>query len=218
MSANSPSDATRERILQAADQMFGELGFDAAATRLIAERSGVNKALIHYHFNSKEALFERVLDRYYERLAETMRAAFSPGSAGSPEGGLRDRLARLLDTYLDFLRDNRNFGRIVQREAAGGPHMERIREQMVPLFELGTAAVKAAYPATREGALAAEQLLTSFYGMIISYFTYSGVLERLLGADPLSDASFAARKRHLRRMLEIVLAAVESDAAPEVTG
>ncbi len=56
------------------------------------------------------------------------------------------------------------------------------------------------------------QLLTSFYGMIISYFTYSGVLESLFGADPLSDENLAARKQHLRRMLQIVLTNLEENA------
>jgi len=205
MEASTAQDSTRDKILEAADRLFGAKGFDGASTREIAERSGVNKALIHYHFRSKEGLFESLLDRYYERLAQTMRQALTR------DEGLHQRLKSLLETYLDFLGDNRNFGRIVQREASGGPHMERIREHMVPLFELGTEAVKAAFPATREGALAAEQLLTSFYGMIISYFTYSGVLEHLLQTDPLSAESLEARKQHLRRMLEIVLAAVETE-------
>lgn len=191
--------------MRAADDLFGEVGFDAASTREIAERSGVNKALIHYHFQNKEALFATLLDQYYEGLAETLRTALQV------EGPLRERLHRLLDAYLDFLEQNRNFGRIVQREASGGRHMDRVKARMVPLFELGTLAVKGAHPSTRSGDFAAEHLLVSFYGMIISYFTYAGVIEHLIGSDPMSADNIAKRKLHLRRMLDIVLAAVEAE-------
>jgi AcrR family transcriptional regulator len=51
---------TKEKILQAADELFGRLGYDAATTREIAERCQVNKALIHYHFKNKEGLLASV--------------------------------------------------------------------------------------------------------------------------------------------------------------
>ena len=61
--------------MKAADKLFGDVGYDAATTREIAELSGVNKALIHYHFKSKEALFENVLDWYYENLGNALKKA-----------------------------------------------------------------------------------------------------------------------------------------------
>jgi AcrR family transcriptional regulator len=199
----------RERILQAADTLFGRAGFDATTTREIAERSGVNKALIHYHFKSKEGLLGSLLDHYYEQLAQTVQQALSG------EADLRERMHRLLDTYVDFLADNLNFARMVQREASGGQHMERIRAHMAPLFSLGTALVKQLYPTARQGDLAAEQLLTSFYGMVISYFTFSDLLADLYHGDPLSPALLRQRKAHLRRMLDLTLDALTAD--PEAT-
>jgi AcrR family transcriptional regulator len=194
---------SREEILKAADVLFGELGFDAATTREIARVSGTNKALIYYHFKNKEDLFGSVLDRYYENLAKTLQKAVGDG------GSLADRMARLIDAYVDFLDGNRNFSRIVQREASGGRHMDRIRGHMAPLFRMGMELTKEAYPATRSGDLAAAQLLISFYGMAVSYFTYSGLLEHLMGTDPMSGRNLRARKRHLGRMLDIVMEAAE---------
>jgi len=200
--------STRERILEAADDLFGRMGFDAATTREIAEQSEVNKALIHYHFKNKEGLLASVLDRYYERLAETLLDALRTGD------GLRERMQRLVDAYVDFLSQNRNFNRIVQREASGGKHVEKISAHMVPLFELGITLIQRAYPATRSGEMAAGQLLVSFYGMVITYFTYSRLLEQLMGADPLSDKNLAFRKLHLRRMIDVIVAAVEERGSP----
>ncbi len=194
----------RDRILKAADDLFGHVGFDAATTREIAEISGVNKALIHYHFKNKEALFETLLDRYYVSLTEALEKSLLV------DGSLKDKMLSLVDAYVDFLAANRNFSRIVQREAAGGRHMERVRSHMLPLFDMGTKLLQGAYPNTRTGDLASAQLLTSFYGMIISYFTYQDLLKHLLGTDPLSKKSLRLRKEHLRRMVEITLDEVES--------
>ncbi|MEO3386512.1 TetR/AcrR family transcriptional regulator [Mesorhizobium sp. CAU 1741] len=53
----------RSDIMDAAERVFAGLGFDGATTRAIADEAKVNLGLIHYHFNSKEALFEQVVAR-----------------------------------------------------------------------------------------------------------------------------------------------------------
>jgi len=188
----------REEILKAADELFGKVGFDAATTREIAELSGVNKALIHYHFESKEALFVSVLDSYYERLSATVAGVLEG------EGSMRERIVRLIDAYVDFLSRNINFSRIMQRESSGGKHMDRIRDHLAPMFRVGLESVRKAYPSTRSGDMAAQHLLVSFYGMIVTYFTYSDILKHLLDVDPLSEREIEKRKRHLHKMLELV--------------
>ena len=195
----------REQILEAADRLFGEEGFDATTTREIAELSQVNKALIHYHFKSKEALFEAVLDRYYERLNATLMAALAVGERAS------DPIVRTVEVYVDFLSQNRNFSRIVQRESAGGRHIGRIRDHLEGMFKTGIDLLHEAYPKTRAGDMAAHHLLVSFYGMIVSWFTYSEVLGRLRGEDPLADEELKRRKAHLRRLTEVIL----KEIAPE---
>ena len=194
---------TRERILEAADELFGQNGYDAATTREIAERCRINKALIHYHFKNKEGLLASLLDRYYERLARTLQGAITG------QRSLRERMLILVDSYVDFLSENRNFNRIVQREASGGKHMDRISTHMAPLFQLGTALVQGAYPSTQSGEMSATQLLISFFGMAINYFTYTRLLQQLTGADPLSRDNLELRKRHLRRMVNILVDSIE---------
>lgn len=54
---------TRERILDAAEALFVEHGFEATSMRLITGRAGVNLASINYHFGSKEALIQDVFRR-----------------------------------------------------------------------------------------------------------------------------------------------------------
>jgi AcrR family transcriptional regulator len=199
----------REKILEAADVLFGEYGFEGASTRRIARHSGVNKALIHYHFNTKDDLFFSVLDSYYERLSAVLVNALGG------EGSIRQRFRRLLDEYVDFLTANRNFSRIVQREASAGPHTDRITSHMVPIFRAGVAQIRQAFPATESGDLSAEHLLVSFYGMVVSWFTYSPIVEGLLGGNPLVPEHLEQRKAHVGRMLDLVLDGLSEEPTSE---
>jgi AcrR family transcriptional regulator len=196
----------RAEILRAADELFGEIGFEATTTREIAQSCGVNKALIHYHFAGKQDLFRAVLDRYYEKLDATLRKALL-----EEEGSVRDQLWHVVDIYVDFLTANRNFSRIVQREAAGGKHLDRVVSRMVPIFERGVDLLQREYPRAGDGEFSGAQLLISFYGMVVSYFTYSPVLEGLLPEPPLTQGSLELRKRHLRRMLDLVVDTLEAE-------
>ena len=63
MSQPSKSERTRTRILDAAEELFAEKGFDAVSLRAIARRAGVDPALLHHYFGSKEGLFAGVLNR-----------------------------------------------------------------------------------------------------------------------------------------------------------
>jgi AcrR family transcriptional regulator len=55
--------ATQERILDAAEALFMEHGFEATSLRLITAAAGANLAAVNYHFGSKEELFQAVLTR-----------------------------------------------------------------------------------------------------------------------------------------------------------
>lgn len=68
------ADRTRTAILDAAEAEFAECGFDGASMRAIARRAGVHQPLIHYHFDTKEALFEAVFDRRAGGINEARRA------------------------------------------------------------------------------------------------------------------------------------------------
>jgi AcrR family transcriptional regulator len=204
-------EETKAKILAATDQLFGELGFDATSTRDIAERSGVNKALIHYHYRSKDDLLEVLLDGYYDRLA----AALLPVLARPAEP--EEQALRLVDAYADFLAQHRTFCSIVQREVASGRHVEQIVRRTLPVFELGRAWLSRLAPAARED-LEPVHLLTSVYGMVVTHFTFGRVLQRLDGADPFSPEALESRKRHVRRVVALLLRELRKGANPHQEG
>jgi TetR/AcrR family transcriptional regulator len=68
------ADATRERILAGALDLFSELSFDGATTREIAARAGVTQGLLNYHFSSKDELWRAAVDGLYAELNQALDA------------------------------------------------------------------------------------------------------------------------------------------------
>jgi AcrR family transcriptional regulator len=54
--AGQRGDAVRQKLLSAATELIGELGWSAVSTRILAERAGVAPGLVHYHFSNLQAL------------------------------------------------------------------------------------------------------------------------------------------------------------------
>lgn len=63
-------DETRERLLQAAEAVFLELGYDGTTLRTVATRAEANIAAANYHFGGKDALLQAMLARRLDALAE----------------------------------------------------------------------------------------------------------------------------------------------------
>lgn len=72
-----------ERILAAAETCFSTSGYAEASMRQIADKAGVSKSLLHYHFQSKEHLFLETLVRIYRRLATEITEAMGETGTSS---------------------------------------------------------------------------------------------------------------------------------------
>ena len=58
--SQQPGDSTEQKIFDAAHEVFTQKGMDGAKMQEIADRAGINKALLHYYYRSKEKLYEMV--------------------------------------------------------------------------------------------------------------------------------------------------------------
>jgi TetR/AcrR family transcriptional regulator, regulator of cefoperazone and chloramphenicol sensitivity len=127
-------DETRQRLIKAAIDVFGRLGYEGASTRALAEAAGANLAAIPYHFGGKEGLYlataAYIAERIAERVgpvAERVAGELTGESRGESGSADRDVCLRLLQELLD------RFAELVVLEEEAG-HWARlvVREQMHP--------------------------------------------------------------------------------------
>lgn len=118
----------QERLLEAAMDIFGRDGYEAATTRNIAREAGVNIAAIPYYFSGKEGLYRAVITHIVEMveaqissLTEAMSDLTSTGDPGKEKAFAT--LIELLEKIIDFMVGSPQ-----------GPRVSRIilREQMYP--------------------------------------------------------------------------------------
>lgn len=199
----SPRGETASLILQAADEMFGELGLDGVSVRDVAERAGVNKALVFYYFASKEKLFEAVLERYYEVHRAALEASFQS------DAPLAQRLHALVDAYLDFIEQHRRYPRLVQALVVGNPAFHPfIQRNLEPMFRFTEAVLVGISP--EHGHLAARHFFLDISAAVINTFTYAPVLAPMWGGDPLAPAALAERRQHLHWLADALLTGLTS--------
>ncbi len=91
---------TKERILEAAKEVFHRKGFDGARMQEIADTAGINKALLHYYFCDKETLFAEVFKTTFENVVIFGMDVFSRNIP------FEEKLSIFLDFHISFLREN----------------------------------------------------------------------------------------------------------------
>lgn len=74
------SEATRRKLLDAAIEVFGEVGYVAAGRTAIIERAGVTKGALYHHFDSMEALVVAIVESGFATVLTTFRGMCQPSS------------------------------------------------------------------------------------------------------------------------------------------
>lgn len=91
---------TEKLILEAAKKIFVEKGYTGARMQAIADEAKINKAMLHYYFRSKEALFAKIL----ESIVEIMSNQFIPAISGN--GTVIEKVEMLVNSYIDTVTKN----------------------------------------------------------------------------------------------------------------
>jgi AcrR family transcriptional regulator len=120
--AESPVDDTRQRILQAAAQLFAEDGYARTTTRALAAAAGVNEVTLFRHFGNKENLFAAVIEQF---AGPAVTMALEAQLTGDPARDLRVVGIRLLALLLE----RREALRLMLCEAAHFPEVQQVMVQ-----------------------------------------------------------------------------------------
>ena len=195
---HNKSAATREHLLDTAEALFIQKGFDATSLKQVAENAGVTKGHLYYYYKTKQELFDAVLERYFRSYIK----AFDFAIKG--EKDVRARLHAAIDAYLDLIGANPDYPRLVQREVCSdSPNIKQIALGLEPLYEWMKTFLKDVLPETGPGSM--RHFFISFIGIAVNYFTYSPVLEYMWDFDPMEDEAVSERREHVHMLLDAVM-------------
>lgn len=177
--------ATRDALIEAAGELFAEVGFAAASVRSICERAGANVASVHYHFGGKEALFRAVCDHLFAR----------PGLAPAPaEAEGREAAARALVAFLVerlFAVEEGWRAQVFRRELFAPTPMlaDTVARHLRPLWDRLDAAVARVSPG--DDATGRHMLLAGLLGELLFLRNARPLLDELHGVGPWSKGQQA---------------------------
>lgn len=120
-------ESTEQIIMQAARKVFVRKGYDGARMQEIADEAGINKALLHYYFRSKDKLFNAI---FLEAVNTFLPIITSVINSEIP---LFDKIRRFADVYIDILIKNPHIPHFVIHEITQHP------QRIVGLFKHGGA-------------------------------------------------------------------------------
>jgi AcrR family transcriptional regulator len=152
--ALKPLHETRTRILDAAEELFMQHGFEGTSMRQLTARAGANLSAVNYHFGSKNALVEAVFRRRLDpmntaRIAELERLEKEAGARPlSPEAIIRAFIGASLRMIEDAKGGGRNFIRLLGRTYTDPqkPIRALIGQLYAPAMERFKAAFERALP------------------------------------------------------------------------
>ncbi|MGH2979773.1 MAG: TetR/AcrR family transcriptional regulator [Solirubrobacterales bacterium] len=117
-------EVRRERLLEAATEVFAERGYEGARVEQIADVAQVSPGLLYRHFEGKQELYEELLLLANKQLLEHLAQAAAPDLATD------QRVLRGLDAFFSFVESHRNLWRLIMKDVVE-PEIAAIREDVV---------------------------------------------------------------------------------------
>lgn len=197
---------TRERLLEAAGEVFGELGYTGATVRAICRRAHTNVAAVNYHFGDKQTLYREVL-----RFAFTRAHTRFPVEA---EGTVNDKLRGFVRGFLSrlFSAGGSWHGKIMARELAdpGAALTDIVETFMRPMLAGLDAILAEACP--RLSPEARRLHAFSLVGQCVFFKHARPVLDQLYGPDAYTHEQIPALTDHI---VTVFLRGLELEESPE---
>lgn len=189
---------TETKIFKAALEEFAERGKDGARMQAIADRAGINKALVHYYFRSKDRLYEAVfahmLGRYFGAI----------GGAMVDAEDFAETLRVFIDNFLTVLSEHPELPRFILRELTGNGDV--FSSQIRSLIERHAVSPPVVFLQHFERAVRRGEIRDT--GALQTLFSLLGACVYFFAAQPIAavfvpesvehrQAFIEARKRHI---------------------
>lgn len=188
---------TEEKIFVAALEEFSRKGRSGARMQDIADRAGINKALIHYYFRSKDKLYEEVFTFVIRRYF------FSISKVLSKKESFADTLRSFIDIYIDLLEDQPALPFLLLRDIGEGTEVfrQKIKSVMLPFTRNVPRVFTEKYKAAvARGEIRDEdpaQVIITMIGASVYFYIGYPILQEMFPQVQKRKAFIKKRKEHL---------------------
>lgn len=161
---------TEEKIFNAATLEFEEKGMEGARMQDIADRAGINKALLHYYFRTKDKLFAAVFDKLAEKMFKKFAGVFETDLP------IEEKIQYFFVEHISFLEKNPKLPMFILREANRNP---QLLEKFISRINIPN--IKKGMSKTLEENSISEDNLAHLLVSIISLSVFPIVAKPILG-------------------------------------
>jgi TetR/AcrR family transcriptional regulator len=186
---------SREAILNAAEQLFADHGYQGTSLQDVGDAAGVSRGTPSYFFGSKEGLYRSVLERMFgdvrELMREQRRAALERAEA--PEGVIVSQVTG----YIDFLASRPNFVRLLQWEALTGARITGELGMRINVLQEVERVVAEEVETGKLRGMNARHLLLNLIALCWFPFAQRDGTTRTLGFEAYDPAFVEAHKREV---------------------
>lgn len=207
-------DETRQRIIDAAIQLFGEHGFKDASTRDIAAAAGVNAPALQYYFENKEGLYKACA----EYITENLQARYAPAMKHASDALKNNADAHaLIDVYLHLqaltldsvlTKQHVSMGGLVGRELAGeSPKIasEMLQKKMKQPINKLLLTLLARIMHTRPDDVVTRIRMLTLKGMVLAFYYPPGACLDLLKWKEIDAEKSALIKASVQEQTRMLL-------------
>ena len=200
-------DRSRAAILDAAEQLFADQGYDATSLNQVGTVAGVSRGTPGYFFGSKADLYQAVLDRSFAEVREAVREGRARALASNESS--ETILAGAVSDYFDFLAARPNFVRLIEREALSGTRLPHGLSHLSAGQE-ALAAISAELGLDDSPSGEAAQLLLSIISLCWFPMIHARTVAPAVGVRLEDGDEIDRRKRHV---IELVLHGIRGRSA-----
>ena len=194
--------ASRDKILDAAEDLFARRGFAGIGMREVADAAGLGKSSLFHHFKSKAEMYAAVVGRILDHLDEQLTAALAAG--GDP----LQRFDRWLDTLIDNFAAHPTYARLLLRSlfeddelTGAGEEEQRVDRTIKRIFAATGNLLREGMETGVFRLASIPHTLQSIAGLTVYHFASGEFGDELLGQPVFGSAEVRRRKQEVKALL-----------------
>ncbi len=191
---------TEQKIIDSAEDVFHQKGYDGARMQEIADKANINKGLLHYYFKTKDSLFETVLSIAFRKVLTQLESILLQ------EIPLEEKINLIVDKYMDMLSKNTSLPRFVMNELSKNPDRfvaKHINGNMKKAFAIFEDDVRKEIKANKIRPIDPRQLCMNLVSMSIFPFMGKPILQVVIGVNNKEfQLLLQERREHIKSFMK----------------